>query len=241
MRKLLSILGILGVLGFGMYLWKNRGDDVIVQQFETAEQIQRRKDIKMAEKLQVITATQSGIYTIKVYRLESGENYGFDNDKIMPARSAVKVPIIMTAVKMGLDKNYDDLLMRMGKNSDNKAQDKIVNIIGVKNLNISNYLENVTTANNLVDIWRRIYLEIDVYEKYFIDSIYEDRIALGIPIGVKLIHKVGTDTNIWNDSGIVMSQKPFILVILNEGIKREEAEKMVPALTKIVWDYETSL
>ena len=99
--------------------------------------------------------------------------------------------------------------------------------------------QNTTTAYDVAMMWRKIYEEknqpmLDLLQ----DSIYEDRIPLGLPDGVGLVHKVGTGDGVWADAGIVMAEKPFVLVIMNEKVDMDEAKKLVPELTKVIWDFE---
>ena len=135
----------------------------------------------------------------------------------------------------------------LGKKSDNTAwvminrrlgyaaMDKIVEDWGLKN---TNYRELTTTAEDMGMMMRKIY-EMQGLWLYLEDSIYEDRISLGIPVGTRLVHKVGTDEGVWADAGIVMGDNPFILVILNKDVDRDEATKLVPEITKMVWEYES--
>lgn len=240
------------LIGVWIWIWQNKGSGKIEIIYETAEQVQKRKDTKMAQTLEEYTKSQTGKYAVKVVRLVTEESYGFNETATMAARSVIKVPIILTAIRLGYGDTYNDLLMRMGKNSDNNAQIKMEKYLGMTK--IQNTLEilgmtntdfggNTTTADDLVKMWKYIYESPDKEKaaEFLTNSIYEDRISKGIPEGVRLIHKVGTDINVWNDSGIVLNSKPFILVILNQGVTREEAVIVVPELTKMVWDYETSL
>ena len=34
--------------------------------------------------------------------------------------------------------------------------------------------------------------------------------------------------------------EPMVVVILNQGVKREEAMKAVPEIVRMIWDYEIS-
>lgn len=141
-----------------------------------------------------------------------------------------------------------DLLTYMAKNSDNTATYVLANMAGrnevkeeIKRLSMkdTNFDENTTTAYDVAMMWRKIYQEknqqmLDLLQ----ESIYEDRIPLGLPEGVDFIHKVGTGDGVWADAGIVMADKPFVLVIVNGKVDMDEAKKLVPELTKLIWDFE---
>ena len=148
------------------------------------------------------------------------------------------------------------LVEEMMKKSDNTAPvvlirlvgrkeiEKEIEVLGMKN---TNFGENTTTAYDAGLMWRKIY-EMKDEEMWTLlkDSIYEERIPAGVPREVEVLHKVGTDVNVWADAGIIQcsvlsaqcSTKPFILVILNEGVDMDEAKKLVPELTKLIWDFE---
>lgn len=150
------------------------------------------------------------------------------------------------------------LVEAMGKESDNTAAAALAHLVGedvvdktIKDMGMDDSLfaSNQTTALDVAMMWVNIYRaravdseSRDQMEKYLQDSIYEDRIAIGLPDGVKLLHKVGTSGDIWSDGGIVIpdepGKQPFVLVILNEGVDLDEAKKVVPDITKMVWNEE---
>ena len=90
-------------------------------------------------------------------------------------------------------------------------------------------------------MWQKVYGEKNEQILELLqDSIYEDRIPLGLPGGISFVHKVGTGDGVWADAGIVMADKPFILVIMNEGVDMDEAKKTVPEIAKLIWDFEAA-
>ena len=157
----------------------------------------------------------------------------------------------------GTKYTIEELLGYLGKNSDNTAWVMFNRRLGMKTMEAevtklgmteSSYKDITVTARDTALMWKYIYKETGLY-KYLEDSIYEDRIPKGVPGEVRVIHKVGTDAGVWADSGIVMCRivnkecknKPFILVILNSGIKRDEAAGLVPEITRLIWNYESGM
>ena len=157
-------------------------------------------------------------------------------------------------MKEGTAFTIKKLIIEMGQKSDNTATNVLVQKVGIEavlktisdwNLDKTDYNQNTTTANDVGKMWQEVYKKPDMWE-YLEDSIYEDRISLELPEDTRFVHKVGTDNNIWSDGGIIQCQvlsakcqvKPFILVILTKDVNRKEAEKVVPEITKIIWDYE---
>lgn len=157
----------------------------------------------------------------------------------------------------------DELMSYLGKNSDNtawwvlrqkvgkQAVDDVVSELGMKN---SSYEDQMTTAADMTKMWAGLYsgkiIGAEGWNKlagYLVDSVYEDRIPAGLPVDeVRVIHKVGTLDDVWEDAGIVECQKenlnckikPLVIVILNKGINVGEAADVVPEIVKRIWNYE---
>lgn len=149
-------------------------------------------------------------------------------------------------LKVGTSVTVERVMDELGKKSDNTAWRMINRRIGyeeiekkIEEMGLVNtdYRELTTTVKDVGIMMRRIYEKPDLWQ-YLEESIYEDRITLGLPEGTRLVHKVGTDDDIWSDAGIVVVEKPFVLVILNKGVVREEAQRLVPEITRVVWEYE---
>ncbi len=148
------------------------------------------------------------------------------------------------------------LVEEMIKKSDNTAPVVLTGLVGreeiekeIERLGMekTDFDKNITTAYDVGLMWRKIYGIKDKEMMALLkDSIYEDRLPAGVPEEINVLHKVGTGDNVWGDAGIIQcsvlsaqcSTKPFILVILNEGVDMDEAKKLVPELTKLIWDFE---
>ncbi len=146
------------------------------------------------------------------------------------------------------------ILSEMGKSSDNTGWRILNQTIGsnvvqqkIRDLGMKNtdYSELTTTARDVATLFIEVNKNPQI-QKYLQESIYEDRIAKGLPESIVLIHKVGTDVGVWADAGIISCanlpinscrNEPMVLVILNDKIKRVEAEKFVPGLTKLIWQF----
>ncbi len=237
-----------------------------------------------------LISTSAGEYSIYVYRLNSGESYGINENEVMPAASIMKVAVMVRVTedvangRMNLGDTYtmeeadratgsgplqfelagtsykiSDLLNYLGKNSDNTAWlmfnrrlgiDTLQDTLNEMAMTESSYTNLTITAKDIARMFAYIYrgkaggeTGRDAIWGYLSDSIYEDRISLGIPDGVNLVHKVGTDDGVWADAGIILPQsgkiEPFILVILNKGVDRNQATNIVPEITRKIWDFES--
>lgn len=159
----------------------------------------------------------------------------------------------------GTNYKIADLLKYMGKNSDNTAWVMFNRRLGYQmfedtlqemGMTESSYQNLTTTAKDLARMWAYIYSGRAGNEEgkraiwgYLTDSIYEDRIPLGVPDGTVVVHKVGTDDGVWSDAGIIMTKSgkmdPFILVILDKEVDHSQATKIVPEITRKVWNFES--
>lgn len=211
--------------------------------------------------LQSVLGGASGQYGIYVYRLGDQLGYGIAADKVFPAVSTMKVPIMVATyrkVEAGEIKleDVEDMLQAIGHVSDNTAPVTLSDMVGrdfvrqtISDLGMdhSDFDENTTTAYDLAQMWKNLYegklIGVDSRRQlweFLTDSIFEQRIPAGVPEGVRVIHKVGTDLDVWADSGIVMADRPFVLVILNSGVNQEEAKQVVPQLVQIIYQAETA-
>ena len=151
-------------------------------------------------------------------------------------------------LKAGTAVTVERVMTELGKKSDNTAWRMINRRLGYKEiekeiekmgLTNTNYRELTTTAADVGKIMRKIHEKPDLWQ-YLEDSVYEDRITLGLPGGTRLVHKVGTDADVWADAGMVVTEKPFVLVIMNKGVKHDEAVELVPRITRVIWEYESA-
>lgn len=254
-------LGLVLILGIGWWTWNQKSQkwlDPLVASFNMP-----KKEEKILGELRKKIDEHYAVY---VYRLKDEDGYGINENQIMPAASIMKLPALIAAyekkdetwvlegaditsgsgpmqfMRPGTSLTVGRIMNELGKKSDNTAWVMINRRLGYKEMEKlvpanTNYRELTTTALDVTKMWIKIYERPELWP-HLEDSIYEDRITLGIPKGTRLIHKVGTDDGVWADSGIILGGKPFILVILNKEIVREEARRTVPEITKMIWEYE---
>lgn len=289
-RKLIGWIFVLTGLISGWLWWREQKPEfepfkisyLIENKEVMGERDASRETGRLVTQIRSKTGTAQGSWAVAVYRLDEKKGYGVGEDKVLPAASIMKVPILLTTMKKlepeetyilrdgdkqsgsgpiefmeaGAKLTVKQLMEYMIKNSDNTATlvlarmagkgetEKEIERLGMKN---TNFKENTTTAADLVTMWKKIYEEGNTQMQELLkDSIYEDRIPLGLPDGVGFIHKVGTDAGVWADAGIVQcpvlsaqcSVKPLVIVILNKDVDMDEAKKLVPELVKLIWDFE---
>lgn len=194
----------------------------------------------------------SGIYAFYIYDIKGDFYYGLNHQEVMQAASLIKLPVMYMAMRDDKDKT---LVEAMGKRSDNGAYTKMVNLLGKENVNKTisdlgmvktSLLKNLTTPEEIGMFFKKLYKEelLDAsktkqLEDYMTDTIFEDWLRPGIPRGIRLVHKYGREEHVINDAGIVMSDKPFVIVIMTEGIIESEAIDLFPKLSKLLYDSHT--
>ncbi len=146
------------------------------------------------------------------------------------------------------------LLELMGKQSDNTAARAVLNRVGEARVNQllseqgmvkTSLAENETTPAEigqlLVALKRGEVLNRENTQEllgFLTETIFEDRLPAGIPEGVTVAHKVGTDLGVVADAGVVEAVRPFVLVMMSEGVETEEATGVIVALAEKVYEEE---
>jgi beta-lactamase class A len=209
----------------------------------------------------------SGIYALYVVRLGDGFAYGVSEGSRMQAASLIKLPIMSLVYKksdageLNLDEkptgsrlSYKELVEAMGQRSDNSAQITLVKHFGADD--VQNYIdqigmdktslaENETTPSDIGLFFQKLYGGQLVSEEsrnqilnFLTDTIYEDWLVKGIP-EVRVAHKYGREVHVVNDAGIVFAPKPFVLVLMTDGVVEKEADLIFPELARDVFSAET--
>jgi len=146
---------------------------------------------------------------------------------------------------------YRQMAELMGKQSDNTAFNVFSNLLGeekiqrvINDLGMENtsFKDNLTTPEDIGLFFDKLYTQDvlvrddrDELLSFITDTLYEDRIPAGVPKGIKVSHKIGNEVGVVSDAGIVFSQKPFILVILSQGVIEKEAKEVLPKIAGLVY------
>lgn len=194
------------------------------------------------------TNNYSGIYAFYIYDINGDYYYGLNYQEVMQAASLIKLPVMYLAMKNDEDRT---LIESMGKRSDNNAYNKMVGILGRENVNKTildlgmsrtSLSENTTTPEEIGIFFKKLYgnelldeSKTKELEGYMTDTIFEDWLRPGIPSDITLVHKYGREDHVINDAGIVMSDKPFVVVIMTDGIIETEAVDLFPKLSNLLY------
>jgi len=168
-----------------------------------------------------------------------------DSDKIAGSGSLYYKPA-------GTKLSYRDLLMLMGKQSDNTAfgimrkvvgDTKVNEVIKTIGMNSTSLEDNSTSPNDIGIFFKKLW-EGKITSKDSADEIlgfitetsFENWIVAGIPADVRVAHKYGRELHVVNDAGIIYADNPFVLVILTKGVVEKEADSIFPSLAGLVYD-----
>jgi beta-lactamase class A len=209
--------------------------------------------------IEQLTQGLRGEYGVYVYRLESGESYGIKENQVFTAASLIKLPVMLAIYREAETgnlnlKDYQDKLEAMGKRSDNAAFNRVVVDLGeesiqavIDSLGMKNtsFTKNQTTPADIGRFFRRLYqdrlITSEHREEFFdflTDTTNETRIPAGIPDEIRVAHKIGTETGVFADAGIIFGQKPFLLVIMSDNARESEVTEVLPKIAKAVWEFE---
>lgn len=216
-----------------------------------------------------LTTGLQGAYGVYGRQLADGQDFGINQNEVFPAASLMKLPAMLTlyqeaeAGRLNLDDQpagstytYRQLAFRMGQYSDNNANATLVKALGaakvqqtIDRLGMSKTsLEDYeTTPADVGLFFKKLYQDNLVSQAdreeifgFLTKSIFEDWLPGGIPVGTRVVHKIGKDLGTFNDGGIVLGPKAFILVMMSKFARESEAVAVLPKISKAVWEFETA-
>jgi beta-lactamase class A len=149
--------------------------------------------------------------------------------------------------------SYSEILYLMGNQSDNTAFviaknkvgkeeiQKLIDELGMKN---TVFETRQTTPRDIgvffLKLWQGKVVN-DENKNKILDSLTKTASETYLPAGlsgsdVRIAHKFGTLTNIINDAGIVFSKRPYVIVVMSDGIIEREAKVAIPTISRIVFE-----
>ncbi|MBM3209508.1 serine hydrolase [Candidatus Shapirobacteria bacterium] len=157
----------------------------------------------------------------------------------------------MYYAKPGTVYTYKEMLELMGKQSDNTAFNVFVKLLGKEKIQQAidslgmrrtSFAKNETTPAEVGLFFRKLYQGNLVNREnreellsYLTKTAWEERIPAGVPEGVRVSHKVGTEIGVIADGGIVFAPKPYILVIMSKDVIEKEAKELLPRISGLIY------
>jgi len=68
---------------------------------------------------------------------------------------------------------------------------------------------------------------------------FEERIPQGVPQGIDVAHKIGNEVQVFNDCGLVLSSRPYVLCLLSKEASQDEALEVIPKISRLVWEFNS--
>lgn len=164
---------------------------------------------------------------------------------------------VLYTAKPGTEYSYRELIKHMGKESDRTAYKVMKGVIG--ETEFKNFLTTIgathtditsgmTTPSDLGMLFQKTWdgsllSESDTQELlgYLTNTIYENWITAGVPKGITVAHKYGQDNGVLADGGIIESPNPYILIIMGQGITKQEADILFPKISKNIYNIENDV
>lgn len=154
---------------------------------------------------------------------------------------------VLAAKPAGTVYSYRQLVQLMAHYSDNTAFKIVRRRLGdeliqrkIEELGMSrtSLAKNETTPVDMGLLWEKLMngkvLTVGHREEllgFLTNTAFEDRIPAGVPEGVRVVHKIGTDLGVYSDSGIVFADAPFVLVVMSKEAREVEAKEVIVEIT----------
>lgn len=194
---------------------------------------------------------------IFVYKMYEGGSINLDSKYILQEKDKIAGSGKMALETPGKEYTYRALVELMGKNSDRTAYKVMKDVVGEDKLRqfineigmIDTDIETgITTPLDMATLLQKLLKEEILKEpdrdeilRYLTDTDYEDWIVKGIPKNIKVPHKFGQDTGVVADAGIVLTDQPYILVIMSQGIVSSEADTFFPKFSEYIYRTENDV
>jgi len=193
---------------------------------------------------------------VGMYQEEESGNLDLSKEYVLKEEDKVGGAGSLYLRDEGYEISYGNLIKLMCQNSDNTAYkisakylgdtniQHIIESIGMKKTNDE---DNITTPKDMGILFERLWKgslisgrNKDEMIRYLTNTDFEDHLAAGLPNDVKLTHKYGREIHVVNDAGIVLSENPFVVVIMSKGVVEKEADEIFPTLSKLIFDGMTN-
>jgi beta-lactamase class A len=192
---------------------------------------------------------------LTLYQQAEADKIDLDTNYQLQAKDKRGGAGILQGKPVGSSYSYRELANLMGQYSDNTANNILINILGSQliqkkiadiGLSQTSWEKYTSTPHDMGLFFRKLYQGEMVNTEHrreileiLTNTNFEDRIPAGVPSGIKVAHKIGTEMGVYADAGIVFAPQPFVLVIMSKSAKEAEAMEVLPKIVSLVWDWET--
>lgn len=161
---------------------------------------------------------------------------------------------VIWAKPAGTHFTYLELLEIIGQYSDSTAIDVLKRRIGDKTIKETieefgiketSLKKSTTTPRDIGILFKEIYMNNALSEKnakdffsFLTETAFEKKIPRLLPKDVRVSHLESTGKNSFADAGIVFGENPFVVVVLVNNAKEDQALDVFPQIAKVIWEFE---
>ncbi len=154
--------------------------------------------------------------------------------------------------------SYRELAQLMLQESDNTASyvigrrlglDTVQTELGSWGLKHTSMSDNLTTSADVTLLLARLQRDellpaaqtseiLDLLQH----TAWTDRLQSGVPEGLPVAHKIGTDMSVYNDAAVFLDpSRPYIVVVLSGGTEQDAALAGMTGISQLAYQFEQSL
>ncbi len=154
----------------------------------------------------------------------------------------------------GTEYSYQEITKLASNQSDNMAAKLLTRFLGggskvdeiIKEWKVkeTSTKDNETTAKEIGELFLRLYkgelLKKESRDELFnnlTNTVLEDRLPAGVPTGVRVVHKFGSEEGVVSDCGIVYANDPYVICVLSNTVNDGEAEEVLPKISRVVREW----
>jgi len=157
--------------------------------------------------------------------------------------------------QIGTSYTLDKLIQLTGKESDNTAAYVLEKLIGRETIQAgldklemtkTSMRDNTTSPEEMGQYLVKLYrgeLVSSVNKEKILTALtatdFEERIPQGVPQGIDVAHKIGNEVQVFNDCGLVLSSRPYVLCLLSKEASQDEALEVIPKISRLVWEFNS--
>lgn len=137
----------------------------------------------------------------------------------------------------GMKFSYQEVAHLVANQSDNMGAELLEKWLKIT---IPEEMTPKEAGNLWVDLYGNKLISKSSKEKLFnslTNTIDENRIPAGVPEGVRVIHKFGSEAGVVNDCGIAEAKNPYVICVLSTGVNDGEAQELLVKISRVVWEW----
>lgn len=154
----------------------------------------------------------------------------------------------------GAEYSYREIARLVANESDNMGAELLIKFLGgygkvedlfnQMGLERTRLKENETTVKEMGELLGRIYrgellseASRDELFENLTDTANESRLPAGVPTGVRVVHKFGSEAGVVNDCGVVYADRPYVICVMSVETSDGEGEEVLAKISRVIWEW----